>query len=90
MAPQKKVMNGYRHTVQEYLDGGLLNAWKEFDFLEALTDGIVSAEKMDVSENNQNMPAIFTGRDFAFDILDDKDLKNIDEKFINSNFAHKF
>lgn len=74
--------NVNNHSIDEYIENGLLDVWKDYEFLSVLTQGITSANELDVSKGKKNIPSIFTGRDFVIDIIDNRNLKELDLEFI--------
>lgn len=70
--------NVNNHSIEEYLEAGLLDVWKNYDFLRPLTDGITSANQLDVSKGKNHIPAIFTGDDYSLDLIDETNLKEKD------------
>lgn len=72
-----------RHSIEEYINAGLLDVWN-FEFLRRLSKSIVSTETLDISDINSSIPAIFTGNDIDFDIIDN------DTRILDDNIIRKY
>lgn len=75
--------NVKKHSLEEYINNGLLDVWRKFEFLQYLTEDINSANCLDVSKNNNKLPAIFTGNDYMVDLIEDNNLHIKDLELVN-------
>lgn len=64
-----------KHSIEEYFDAGLGSVYSN-EFVIKLAGMITSCNSMDLNNESKNIPKIFTGNDFKFDLVDD----NFDEK----------